>query len=538
MAHSLPFLAALFTCSLLIPVLLRYSAKLGLIDHPDEERKSHDVAISRAGGIAIFISAVAALLLSPADTLYITGLLAAGAVIFTFGLIDDAWNLNYWLKFGGQFVAAGLAMAGGVLIENVPFVSGAPLPAWLSYPVTFFFLVGVTNAVNMSDGLDGLAGGSVFLSLGMVAVLAYFADEYTITLLSVAIAGGIAGFLRFNTHPATIFMGDSGSQFIGFMAAALSIMVTQQTSLEYSPALPLMLLGLPILDTIYVMVIRIKNKQSPFKADSSHIHHRLVRLGMEKHEAVGIYYCLQLLLIGLAYALRHEPELLVIGCYILFSACLLSVLVYAKRQSTKSIPREVHEFDEKRNRFFRPFGDLYERNIAILSGLLILALAIATFSSLFFSPDSQTANLTNLVSILLIIIYIAAWRRGHTDSDLLLRLISSTTAAVIFYHASFVGLTSIWRYTLDLSLLSTLAFLALCIRISRKSVYSLTTQDLLIVLILLFLQVLPIDENTQYLTMRITMFVFIIEFLVTIGRPMRNFLNISCLVGLGFVALT
>ncbi len=539
MAHSLPFLAALFTCSLLIPVLLRYSVRLGLIDHPNEERKSHSVSISRAGGIAIFASTVIALLLSTADISYITGLMAAGALIFVFGLIDDACNLNYWWKFGGQFGAAILAMLGGVLITDIPLVTAGGLPEWVSYLVTFFFLVGVTNAVNLSDGLDGLAGGSTFLGLGVIAILAYFTDDYTITILSVAIAGAIAGFLRFNTHPATIFMGDSGSQFIGFMAASLAVLATQQSSVSYNSALPLLILGLPILDTVYVMAVRIKNGKSPFVADSSHLHHRLVRLGMEKHEAVAVYYCLQLLLIAIAYTLRYQSDLVVISSYLAFCAALIGGLVIAKNVILNPKAAKVQNvIDEQRNAFFRPIGDLYEGHTHLLSYLLLATLGIGAVSSLYATVDDQTSRLAYAIALLLLAIYLLVAKRGHSQSTILLRLNTSTAAAVVFYHASFVGLTSIWRYTLDISLLFTLAFLALCIRISRRSVYSLTTQDLLIVLILLFLQALPIEESAQYLTMRITIFVFIIEFLITIGRPRRTLLNIGCLVGLFFVALT
>lgn len=535
MAHSLSFLVALFTCSLLIPVLVRHSEGLGLMDHPDTDRKSHVASISRAGGIAIYLSALLALFLSPASAQPIIGVILAGTLIFLFGLLDDARNLNHWWKFGGQFAAALLVIASGVVIDRLPGMGVELLPNWIAYPLTFFFLVGVTNAVNLSDGLDGLAGGSTFLSLGLVAVLSYFADEYSTTILAVSIAGGIAGFLRYNTHPATVFMGDSGSQFIGLMAASLAIIATQSEAGSHSAALPLLILGLPVLDTLYVTFIRVKNGKSPFKADSSHLHHRLVRLGLEKHEAVGLYYCAQLGLLGLAYALRFQHELLVLAYYAGFSALVMACLIGAKNIQLVHIRAGRAARDERRNAFFRPIGEHYSNSTSALSLGLALALIIAVGAASNTSVDTATAKLTVSMAFILVTLYFLAFRRGAAQSDWLLRVVCSCAAASIFYHASLVGLTSVWRYALDLSLLLSLSFLALCIRISRKHVFSLTTQDLLIVLILLSLQVLPIAESTQYLIMRITIFVFIIEFLITVQKPRRTLLNlcsIASVVGL------
>lgn len=538
MAHSLSFLVALFTCSLLIPLLVRYSEALGLMDHPDQDRKAHVNAISRAGGIAIYASALLALFLSPASTSPVFGILLAGTLIFLFGLLDDARSLNHWWKFGGQFAAAFVVISSGVVIERLPGMGVASLPNWISYPFTFVFLVGVTNAVNLSDGLDGLAGGSTFLSLGLIAVLSYFADEYSVTILAVAIAGGIAGFLRYNTHPATVFMGDSGSQFIGLMAACLAIVATQSESGSHSATLPLLILGLPVLDTVYVMVIRIKNGQSPFKADSSHLHHRLVRLGLEKHEAVGIYYCAQLSLLALAYALRFQHEVLVLTYYTAFCAIVLAGLIGAKNLHLIRANHLTAVRDERRNAFFRPIGERYTVSTYTLSIGLSGALFIGVLASMGVRTDVATDNLTTIIAFLLPLIYIAAARREQSQSDWLLRIIGSCAAAAVFYHASLVGLTSGWRYALDISLLLSLCFLALCIRISRKHVFSLTTQDLLIVLILLSVQVLPIAESTQYLTMRITIFVFIIEFLITVRRPLRTMLNTTCMLSLLVLAFT
>ena len=154
-------------------------------------------------------------------------------------------------------------------------------------------LVGITNAINLSDGLDGLAGGVTFLSLAAIAVLTYIAvDAGFMLLATMSIMGSILGFLRFNTFPARIFMGDGGSQFLGFSAGVLAILLTQSSNTALSPALPLLILGLPILDTLMVMGERIYEGRSPFVADRKHIHHRLLALGFHHYEAVVTIYAL------------------------------------------------------------------------------------------------------------------------------------------------------------------------------------------------------------------------------------------------------
>jgi UDP-GlcNAc:undecaprenyl-phosphate GlcNAc-1-phosphate transferase len=162
---------------------------------------------------------------------------------------------------------------------------GALLPAWVAVPLTVVAIIGVTNAINLADGLDGLAGGISLLSFCCIGYLAYLEGDISVGLAALAFIGAIFGFLRFNTHPATIFMGDTGSQLLGFAAITLSLALTQrQTAL--SPLLPLILLGFPVLDTLTVMITRILRKRSPFSADRNHFHHNLLDLGFRHPESV------------------------------------------------------------------------------------------------------------------------------------------------------------------------------------------------------------------------------------------------------------
>ena len=273
------FLLALVVTMALIPPLMRVAERLSVVDTPNE-RKVHTEAIPRIGGMAMVVGACIPIILwLPHDTT-VMAFLSALLILLVFGAWDDSKDLDYRLKFLGQFLAVFLMVVWGkVNIAVFPFTGMDPVPAWLSIPVTVIFLVGVTNAVNLSDGLDGLAGGVTLLSLGAIALLAKLVNGDEIIITCFVVAGAIFGFLRYNTYPARIFMGDTGSQFLGFTIGVLSVMLTQQVNTALNPWLPLFLVGVPIVDTLFVMARRIREGRSPFAADKSHMHHRLLSDG-------------------------------------------------------------------------------------------------------------------------------------------------------------------------------------------------------------------------------------------------------------------
>jgi UDP-GlcNAc:undecaprenyl-phosphate GlcNAc-1-phosphate transferase len=322
---------AMFVTMALIPPLMRTAERFQFVDIPNE-RKVHTGAIPRVGGIAMVTGAVLPIILWLSASQPVVALLIGCGIILAFGTWDDRNDLDYRIKFLGQFLAIGVVVFyGGVRVESTPFAGIDPSALYISIPLTIFFLLGVTNAINLSDGLDGLAGGTSLLTLGMIAVLGYMAGDGTVVLIALAIVGSILGFLRFNTHPARIFMGDGGSQFLGFSVAVLAIMLTQNPEAAYSPALPLLLLGLPILDTVVVMTQRIAEKRSPFSADKNHLHHRLLRLGLDHYEAVSAIYITQAFFVLLAYYLRFESDLLVVFVYGAFSLGIVGFLYLAEK---------------------------------------------------------------------------------------------------------------------------------------------------------------------------------------------------------------
>ena len=339
------FLGSLAICMALIPPLMATAGWLHMLDLPGE-RKIHTEPIARVGGIALAIGVCTAVLLwVPKDKVVISCLLG-GLIILVFGVWDDWKGLGYKAKFLSQLAAAAVVVwYGGVHIDSVPFLSEAPLPLWLTIPLTFVALLGVTNAINLADGLDGLAGGLSLLSFGGMAYLAYLSDDLVVMLFAVSALGGLLGFLRFNTYPARTFMGDSGSQFLGFYLGALAIVLTDVSRGPYSPSLALLLVGLPLLDTIGVMGQRLKEGRSPFLADKNHIHHKLLTVGFTHYEAVLIIYTLQAGMVSLAYLLRWQSEGVVLGVYLCIALPVLSSFFLAGRGWIRlSRPAGEHPF--------------------------------------------------------------------------------------------------------------------------------------------------------------------------------------------------
>ena len=236
-------------------------------------------------------------------------------------------------KFAAQIAAALIVTCyGGVWIRDLGALlpEGLHLPGWIGIPLTVIVIVGATNAINLSDGLDGLAGGISIMSFICIAYLAYLGGDLMVVLLSIAMIGAIFGFLRFNTYPATLFMGDAGSQFLGFWAISLSLKITQADH-GFNRLLPMMLLGMPILDTISVMLGRIASGKSPFMPDKNHLHHRFMKLGLSHSETVFLIYALQACMVTSAYLMRTGTEWLVLASCLCFGAAVLLGLAEAKR---------------------------------------------------------------------------------------------------------------------------------------------------------------------------------------------------------------
>jgi UDP-GlcNAc:undecaprenyl-phosphate/decaprenyl-phosphate GlcNAc-1-phosphate transferase len=314
---------------LVIPIVRRFAPRLGLVDMPDP-RKVHTVPIPRVGGWGITLGIlVPVVLVFPLDAL-VQSFLIGCLILFAFGVWDDARSIGHWPKFIGQLLAVGvLVYYGDVWVSRMPFLD-SPIPADVGRPFTIFALIGVINAVNHADGLDGLAGGQAILSLIVLAILGYTSGNALILSISLATIGGIFGFLRYNSYPAYVFMGDAGSQVLGFTLGFLVVYLTQSANTALSAALPLLILGIPIADILSVLYQRIRGRMNWFKATRNHVHHRLLQLGFEHYETVVVMYLIQATLVVSAVLARYESDTTVILIYGVVIAALFGSLALAE----------------------------------------------------------------------------------------------------------------------------------------------------------------------------------------------------------------
>ena len=331
------------------PLVRRFAFKIGAIDIPKDNRRMHKKPTPRIGGLAIIFGFTVATLCFAQPSRQLYGTLAGAAIIAVMGVIDDCKNLPAKLKFVIQIIAALVVVfAGDIKIDvftNPNFLSDNPywvLPEWLSVTLTVIWIVFITNAVNFIDGLDGLAAGvSAIMSISLVFI-SIRVGEYSIAILGIALMGSCFGFLPFNFNPAKIFKGDTGSTFLGFMLATLSIQGVFKSYAVISFAVPLLILGLPLFDALFAMIRRILRGQSPMTADRGHLHHRLVDMGFSQKQTVFILYAISGVL-GITAVLLAESGVL---RALLLVICVLILLLIGSMLGKNSY---VHQHQDNRN---------------------------------------------------------------------------------------------------------------------------------------------------------------------------------------------
>lgn len=396
MLYVVPFLLAMVVTMAWLPVFRRFATRWGIVDQPGV-RKVHAIAIPRIGGLAmvlgVLVAASVVLPLRPDDHWF----LVAAGVLVAFGAADDRFDLDYRVKLLGQVIAILIvSIAGDAQIHSVTLDERLMLPLWLSIPLTVVFLVGVTNAINLADGLDGLAGGTTFLCLGALAMLAHSSGQVVTAALALTFAGAILGFLRFNTYPASVFMGDAGSQLLGFAVGVLSLRATQSGTSALSAATPVLLLALPILDTLSVMVQRVSEGRSPFSADKNHIHHKLLAFGFDHHEAVMVIYAIQADLFLIAYWMRYESDLAILGVVTIFFLAALMLFQVATRRAWRF--REPLAA-ARASPLTLLLARLFKPNYLPKWSYMAVALAVGGYALLILA---ETASLSEDVQVLLI----------------------------------------------------------------------------------------------------------------------------------------
>ena len=288
-----------FVVSLLLtPFIRNLFRHFGVVDQPDEPRKLHRHAVPRVGGVAIVLAYVLSfslLLLSRfSGGAIVSGALPfvwrmapAAALIFFTGLLDDLIGLKPWQKLVGQVGAAVLAYWAGVQIGSI---GGHPVEPWLDFPITLLWLVACTNAVNLIDGVDGLATGIGLFATITTLVAALLQNNIQLAFATVPLAGCLLGFLRYNFNPATIFLGDSGSLFVGFLLGCYGVLWSQKSATILGMTAPLMAFAIPLLDTALAVARRFLRQQPIFGADRGHIHHRLLDRGLTPRRVALLLY--------------------------------------------------------------------------------------------------------------------------------------------------------------------------------------------------------------------------------------------------------
>jgi UDP-GlcNAc:undecaprenyl-phosphate GlcNAc-1-phosphate transferase len=301
------FAIALLATAVLTPVTMRIARAIGAVDRSCA-RGLAPGGMPLLGGLAIFAGgAIAAVVVLPGSHV-MHGILAAAAVITIVGAIDDRFELSPPVKLVGQTIAAIIAVRAGVTVDNVtiPFVGSLNFGS-MGQPLTVLGLVAVMNVVNLSDGIDGLAAGVCALSAATLAVIAFDLGRNQAGILAALTAGAALGFLIHNFHPASVYMGDCGSNLLGLLLGCVAVLGSVKTNAVLALIFPLIVLAVPFLDTTFVVLKRMKYRKPVYMGDQEHFHHRLDRIGFSTRRTVLYLYAWTLMLAGLAIALRFVP---------------------------------------------------------------------------------------------------------------------------------------------------------------------------------------------------------------------------------------
>lgn len=334
--YGAAFVVALVSALAVTPGVMWLAFQTGALDEPDA-RKVHKRPIPRIGGLGIYIAFMAAMgvYLTGAELAEdvrqgLEGLLLGGTLIVGLGLTDDYFNLPAKAKLLGQIACAALVVAFGVRIDFIsdPFGDMLYLDEYVAIPATMFWLVGLTNTVNLIDGLDGLAAGVSTIAAVTIFLVALQQNFILVAVVTAALAGAAFGFLYFNFNPARIFMGDTGSMFLGFMLSGISVIGAVKSAATIALIVPLLALGLPILDTAFAIVRRKLAGVPIMKPDKGHLHHRLLSLGFTQRQAVLLMYVISALLGSSAIAMTEVSPRFAL---LILAGVIVSVLYGAKR---------------------------------------------------------------------------------------------------------------------------------------------------------------------------------------------------------------
>lgn len=387
------FTIATISSLVLTPLIRRLCERFKLMDIPSDGRRVHHRAIPRLGGIGIFLSVILALSSIPlvsnlltqslqAYTSAIFIILIPSTLVFLLGVFDDVKGTNALVKFVGLGLIATLFFAMGGRIEalGIPFIGTIQFPLVISFFLTVIWLVGISNAFNLIDGMDGLASGAALFASIVIFVVAIASGNPLMIVVALVLSGALTGFLRYNFNPASIFLGDSGALFVGFLLAALSIMGAQKATTAVAVITPLLAFGLPVVDTGVTMIRRMISRRPIFEGDGEHIHHMMLARGLSQRQVALILYGV-CAIFGLIAALSTNTSSPVTGLVLFVIAVAVLVAVGHLR---------YHEVDELRAGVRRTVGG---RRVRVANNIRVrrasLALSKASNLNELFAAVSQ-----------------------------------------------------------------------------------------------------------------------------------------------------
>lgn len=329
-AYAYTFLTALLVTFVLTPVVKKMAIKIGAVDKPNA-RKVHHGLIPRLGGLAIYAGFMISVLCTVGLSFEMVGIMIGATVLIVVGVIDDRWSLPAKVKLLGQILAAAIVVIGfGIQIDwlVLPYIGLLYLPTLISVPVTIFWIIGFVNTVNLIDGLDGLAAGVAAIASLAIAMLAFQMGQWVSAAAMVAMAGSALAFLQYNFNPAKIFMGDTGSMFLGYIIAVVSVLGVMKTAAVTVLFVPVIALMVPIMDTLLAIIRRRISGIPVFAPDKSHLHHRLLAQGLNQKQVVLVMYALTAFFSCIALLVIHVSP--IIGIVIVGGVVTIFIL-WAKK---------------------------------------------------------------------------------------------------------------------------------------------------------------------------------------------------------------
>ena len=544
---GLMWISSLMLTMLLMPLVMKLARAANVIDLPDE-RKIHSVEIPRLGGFAIAVAfAVSCLLFLQIDTLiiaFLTGLL----IITLTGLADDIWHIRPAIKFSGEIAAALIfILYGGTELKGFGDLIGiGPLETGMfAVPVTVFCMIGVMNALNLSDGLDGLAGGLSAIACIFLAYFSLQSGHWFNLALSVSLFGCLIGFLYFNSYPAKIFMGDTGSLVLGYILSSICVLSQKlEGGVPIAPISMALILALPIADTLWVMTNRVLRGESPFLPDNTHLHHKLMALNLTHSGAVVVLYGCMFICGFLAVFMQSMLERIQFATGTAFIIALYVSIALFQRVGFKFPDHNMAHAAIKHGARVHNIESIQyvsgylEKSVPIVTFLIPFSLIIPAFFLLLGESNSGITALW--IGFIIMLLY--PWKSSHERLGWVHGLIYFATFTLLFLLNS-SGLSWINDYLMIVSCLVLIWVVMKLVFMQHSRIFMTSGFELLVIVIAWFIPVVLVrivdisDAARQILIVScLESIVFLLAMKIIIRKePSKNVVLVSCLAGTYFL---